>query len=117
MTPQPQIIVVPVPQVAPVVPVEAPAPVVERSKSNLILHNVGTCRLPNGKPANACYRLLDDAVLALETYPTSRIILTGPLESGMVVSYLRKRISQSRIEIKLADDQNSTMLVQTEIGE
>ena len=107
----PQIIVVPV-------PAQAPVPVVEEhSKSSLILHNVGTCRLPNGRPTNACYRMLDDAVLVLETYPNSRIVLTGPLQSDIVVSYLRKRVSQSRIELKLADEQNTTMLIQTEIGE
>jgi hypothetical protein len=104
-----------------VIPVPAPAPsavpVVEERKPTLTLHTVGSCTLFNGKPNNVCYRLLDDAVRALEVNPNARILLTGPVESGTLVPYLQKRVSRSRIEIRLADEQNWTLNIQTEVAQ
>lgn len=109
LPPAPQIIVVPMLQ--PVAPA-APAPVVEnRLTPSPVLHTVGSCKLFY---VNVCYRLLDTAVLVLQRDGTARIVLTGPVESGKLVSYLRTRVGQNRIEIKLADEQNSTVLIQTE---
>jgi hypothetical protein len=105
--PAPQVIVVP-----------QPAPVITgKATARLTLHVVGSCKLPNGNPTNACYRVLDDAVLALQSNPDAKIVLTGPVESGKVVPYLQKRISANRIQIRLADEQNWNLNIDTEVME
>jgi hypothetical protein len=127
--PQPQVIIVPVPTPAPV-PVAVPAPECSQRKAPQAVHytrvckqstkvaNIGFCRLYNGTPAPGCYVLLDEAVGAIGSNNNSRILLTGPVDSGKVVLYLKTHnISLNRITLKLADEQNGTLTVQTEIGE
>jgi hypothetical protein len=87
-------------------------------KASVKVATIGICRLRNGVPESGCYIVLDEAVGALGSNNSSRIVLTGPVESGKVVLYLKQHsISLSRITLKLADDQNGTLTVQTEIGE
>jgi hypothetical protein len=85
-------------------------------KASVRVATIGTCRLHNGTPESGCYIVLDEAIGAAKN--NERILLTGPIESGRVISYLKQhKISLDRITLKLADEQNSTLLVQIEIGE
>ena len=85
-------------------------------KASVRVATIGTCGLHNGTPESGCYIVLDEAIGAAKN--NERILLTGPIESGRVISYLKQhKISLDRITLKLADEQNSTLLVQIEIGE
>jgi hypothetical protein len=105
----------PVPNIIVNVPAPMPvvAPTVPIAEINGTLRNLGTCNLHYGKPTNVCYRVLDDAVRVLESQSTARLILTGPIESTKVLSYIDGKIARSRVELRLSDDANSTLTIET----
>jgi hypothetical protein len=133
--PAPQFnIVLPVPAPTPVsvvvpAPVAVPTPVEERKpvtvtphvkrvcKSSVKIRSIGECILVNGQPSNICAPVLDNAITALASDPKAKIVLTGPVESATVVPYLKKHVKPSRIEIRLVDEQTTTLSVFTETGE
>lgn len=127
--PQPQVIVVPAPQpvLAPIAaqpspdcnqPKAVPVHYTRVCKASTKIAIIGFCKLHNSIPDPGCYVILDEAVGAIGVNNNARIVLTGPVESGRVVLYLKQhKISLNQITLKLADDQNGTLTVQTEIGE
>jgi hypothetical protein len=127
-TPQFNIVLPSVPAPTPV-PIVVPAPVVERKpivvtphvkrvcKSSVKIRSIGECILVNGQPSNVCAPVLDNAITALASDPKAKIVLTGPVESATVVPYLKKHVKPSRIEIRLVDEQTTTLSVFTETGE
>jgi hypothetical protein len=127
--PQPQVIVVPAPQpvLAPIAaqpspdcnqPKAVPVHYTRVCKASTKIATIGFCKLHNSIPDPGCYVILDEAVGAIGVNNNARIVLTGPVESGRVVLYLKQhKISLNQITLKLADDQNGTLTVQTEIGE
>lgn len=125
--PQFNIVLPSVPAPTPV-PVAVLAPVVERKpvltphvkrvcKSSVKIRSIGECILVNGQPNNICAPVLDNAITALASDPKAKIVLTGPVESATVVPYLKKHVKPSRIEIRLVDEQTTTLSVFTETGE
>jgi hypothetical protein len=105
----PIVIVVPEPTAVPA-PVEPAIPI---ASSKGTIRNLGTCPLNSqAKPSNACYRLLDDAVVQLENHPNAHLVLSGPVEASHALSYVEKRISRSRIELRLSDDENYNLTAQ-----
>lgn len=93
--------------VAPPDPV-VPAPV----QQTALLIDLGSFKLVGGKLTNVGKRYLDDAALRLENNPTSKLMLTGPIEATQAVAYLRSKVSPSRFELHFADEQNSTIFLQ-----
>ena len=104
----PPTIVVPAPQVV----IQTPAPVPTATNEGTV-YNIGTCKFFNRRPSNACYRLLDDAVRAMESRPNARLIMVGPLETTKVFPYIDGKISRSRIELRLDDDANNNLTIET----
>jgi hypothetical protein len=123
-TPVPQIIIMPAPLPVPVAVAsdcKKPAPSAHYTrvcKESVKVATVGFCKLNGGLLNSGCYVVLDEAVGLVGTNNNARIVLTGPVESGRVILYLKQhKISLNRVTIRLADDQSGTLTVQTEIGE
>lgn len=103
--------VVPVP-VAQITPQPEPAPPVTTS-TTVRVRDIGECKLINGKLSNGCKRTLDGAVLALQMNPDAKLIISGPVEAGQAVLYLRGKIDPSRIgQPTFSDEQNATLSFQ-----
>jgi hypothetical protein len=114
------IVQAPAPAPVPNIIVNVPAPVVitepampVASNNSGTLRDVGTCKLYYGKPTNVCYRILDDAVIALRNNTAARLVLVGPMETSKVLPYLAGKIDRSRVELHLDDDANNNLTVQT----
>jgi hypothetical protein len=105
-----QTIVVPAPQVVIQTPAPDPTPV---ATNEGILRTVGTCKFFNARPTNACYRILDDAVLALNNSPSARLIMTGSLQATKILPYVDGKIARARIEMRLSDDQYNNLTIET----
>lgn len=109
--PAPTVIVVPTPTpVAAVIP--QPTVEVPVLKQTSTLYDIGSCTMTNLHLTNVCKRMLDDAALRLENRPNARLVLTGPVESAQAAGFLRNRVSRSRIELRLADEQDYTLNIQ-----
>lgn len=90
----------------------APVPVIPALTTTVTLRDFGTCNVLT--QSNVCKQELSSAVRLLLTSGNGRIVLTGPVESGKLIPYIvSKGLSASRVELKLSDDQNSTVTVQT----
>jgi hypothetical protein len=93
-------------------PVPVAAPVVPALTTTVTLRDFGTCNVFT--QSNVCKQELSSAIRLLLNAGNGRIVLTGPVESGKLVPYIvSKGLSASRVELKLSDDQNSTLTVQT----
>ncbi len=96
--PQDRVIVVPAP------PVPVAPPVIE--KSTVI---IGTSKYTQW---NGVLRLLDAAILRLQSDTNATIVLTGPSYAGKAVIYLKARgIDPSRVSLKFADIDTVTVEV------
>ncbi len=107
---------VPVPNIIVNIPAPVPLPVVAPvpvTTNDGTLRSIGTCKLNYGKPTNVCYRFLDDAVLALNGDANARIVIDGPMESTNILPYLSRKVSRSRIELRLSDEANNNLTVAT----
>lgn len=95
------------------VPIIVPAPTPESNPVVTVKTEqsfVTSCRLQNNVIGNQCKRFLDDAVLRLRGNPTSTLRLSGPVEAGGAVTYLKGKIDPSRISQPVfSDEQNNTL--------
>jgi hypothetical protein len=114
VTPTPVAAVTPPPTIIVNIPAPVPvaAPVVPALTTTVTLRDFGTCNVFT--QSNVCKQELSSAIRLLLNAGNGRIVLTGPVESGKLVPYIvSKGLSASRVELKLSDDQNSTLTVQT----
>jgi hypothetical protein len=93
-----------------VVPVEVPTPVtLPVQTSEATSKEFGSCRLVH---MNACLRLVDDAMLYLQSHPEASLVLRGPQEGSKILVYTRSRhLASSRIRMEFSDEQNDTLTV------
>jgi hypothetical protein len=82
---------------APVVP---PVAIPQQSYSSTIT-NIGEC--PVGQ-WNCVYRLMDKAILGIQSGVNSKIVLTGPPATARVIQYLHSRgIDSARVSLNFQD--------------
>lgn len=80
-------------------PVPTPEPVILPGLQTTVrLTDLGTCRVAQW---NGCLRILDSAVLRLQSNPTAKLTLTGGQETLKAVRYLRGKIDPTRVPVVL----------------